>query len=189
MHLVGRAKQPEDLENFVNLGIAGEERVAGDHLRNDRAHRPHVNRARVLLRAEQDLRRTVPERDHLVRVRAQRHSERAREAKISELEAEATTLKKEIAALEDKLAAADSGGGGADDTKLTEISALVGELNGTISSFRNDFMHVVDAAEQAKSNDDAEREEGFEMLQEAIDTCSGRSADLKGLVRDLRDQL
>ena len=85
-HLVRRAEQAEDLEDLINLRVAREERVARHHLRHNRPDRPHIDRARVLLRAEQDLRRAVPERHDLVCVRAEGDGEGAREAKVGELE-------------------------------------------------------------------------------------------------------
>ncbi|HAN31843.1 MAG TPA: hypothetical protein DCQ06_09625 [Myxococcales bacterium] len=120
---------------------------------------------------------------------ARKQDDSEAEARVVALEAEIKSLQAEVASLETRLSSVSAGADSAGDAKLTEISALVGELNGTISSFRNDFMQVVDAVEQVKSDDADERQEGMELLQEALDTCSGRSADMKGLVRDLRDRL
>jgi hypothetical protein len=57
--------EPEDAEDLVDLRVAWEERLAHDHLGKDAADRPHVERCRVVPRAEQDLGRAVPERDDL----------------------------------------------------------------------------------------------------------------------------
>mmetsp|Transcript_311 Transcript_311/g.570 ORF Transcript_311/g.570 Transcript_311/m.570 type:complete len:245 (+) Transcript_311:200-934(+) len=98
--LVGRTEQPEDFEDLIDLGVTREHRVASDHLGDDGANRPHVDRARILLCAEQDLGRTVPERDHLVRVRAQRHRESARESKVRQLERASLWVNKHVLRLE-----------------------------------------------------------------------------------------
>ena len=49
------------------------------------ADRPVVDGGRVGLGAEEQLGRAVPQRHHLVRVRAERHGEGAREAKVGDL--------------------------------------------------------------------------------------------------------
>mmetsp|Transcript_5492 Transcript_5492/g.12655 ORF Transcript_5492/g.12655 Transcript_5492/m.12655 type:complete len:270 (-) Transcript_5492:203-1012(-) len=65
---IGRAHRAEDLEEFVNLGVSGEERLPRCDLGEDAAGRPHVHRRVVLLLAKKQLGRAVPERHHLVRV-------------------------------------------------------------------------------------------------------------------------
>jgi hypothetical protein len=77
---------PEDLEDLVNLRVTGEQRLARAHLSEDTAHRPHVDASRVLSTAEQDLRRTVPQSDHLVGVCAERDTKSAGEPEVGELE-------------------------------------------------------------------------------------------------------
>ena len=52
------------LVNLVNLGVAREERAAGDELGQDAAAAPHVHRGGVG-RAQQDLRGPVPQRHNL----------------------------------------------------------------------------------------------------------------------------
>ena len=55
----------EDLEDFVNLGVAGEQGLPRAHLGEDAADGPHVDAGRVLSAAEEDLRGAVPECHHL----------------------------------------------------------------------------------------------------------------------------
>ncbi len=80
-------------------------------------------------------------------------------------------------------------GGGGDEALRSEVSRMVGDLNGAVSSFRNDFMQLSGACEQIRSDDADERSEGMEVMQESLDACSGRNAELKRLVRALRDEL
>jgi hypothetical protein len=77
---------PENLEDFVNLGIAREQGLARAHLGEDAADGPHVDACRVLATAEQDFGRAIPQGDDLVRVGAQGHAKGAGETKIGELE-------------------------------------------------------------------------------------------------------
>ena len=107
------------------------------------------------------------------------------------LREEIEMLKRELAAAEsardEALAAGDDGGGGGGgDAKL---NALVGELNGAVSSFRSDFMQVVDAFELIRSDDEGDRAEGMEQMQEGLDACQGRAGELKGMVRSLRSAI
>ena len=55
----------EDLEDFVDLRVTGEERFAGAHLSEDGADRPHVDTGGVLTTAEQDFGSSIPEGDDL----------------------------------------------------------------------------------------------------------------------------
>ena len=57
--------RPEDLEYLVDLRVSGKQRALGHHLRQDRAHGPHVHGQRVGLAAQQDLRGAVPEGHNL----------------------------------------------------------------------------------------------------------------------------
>ena len=66
--LAGRAEPLEDLEDRVDLAVAREQRAARGHLRHHAADAPQVHRQAVDLASQQDLGRTVPHRDHLVRV-------------------------------------------------------------------------------------------------------------------------
>lgn len=60
----GRA--PEDLEDLVDLRVTWEERVAAeDHLCEDAPDGPHVDRSRVVSRAEKDFGCAVPQGDDL----------------------------------------------------------------------------------------------------------------------------
>ena len=45
--LVGSAEHGADLEDLVDLGVAGEERAEGVELRHDATHRPDVDRGGV----------------------------------------------------------------------------------------------------------------------------------------------
>ena len=45
--LVGSAQHRADLEDLVDLGVAGEERAEGVELGHDAAHRPDVDRGRI----------------------------------------------------------------------------------------------------------------------------------------------
>mmetsp|Transcript_12080 Transcript_12080/g.30515 ORF Transcript_12080/g.30515 Transcript_12080/m.30515 type:complete len:653 (-) Transcript_12080:267-2225(-) len=70
--LVGGAQHAEDVEDLVDLAVAGEERAAADHLRKDAADGPDVNGRGVVLGAQEDLGRAVPQRDHQLRHRRRR---------------------------------------------------------------------------------------------------------------------
>ena len=60
--LSGSTQDAEDLEDFIDLGVAGEERLAGGHLGEDAACAPDVYLDVVLLPREHDLRRSVVSR-------------------------------------------------------------------------------------------------------------------------------
>ena len=61
------ADELEDLLYLVERGIARENGFSVDELAQDAADRPHVYRFRVLRRTQQDLRRPVPSRGHVLR--------------------------------------------------------------------------------------------------------------------------
>ncbi len=115
----------------------------------------------------------------------------AASAEVVQLKAEIATLKVEKMTAEQKARDAEAKShGAAMPTAATSPSAqltrLVGELNGVISSFRNDFMSVTDAYEQIRSEEPEERDEGFDMLREGIDACTARTGELKNIIRDLK---
>lgn len=84
---LGRSAQDaEDLEDLVNLGVAGEQRLAGGHLGENAADRPHVDTGGVLATTEQNLGSAVPESDDFVGVSAERDTEGAGKTEISELQ-------------------------------------------------------------------------------------------------------
>lgn len=80
------AKNAEDLEDLVDLGVAWEERFAGGHLGEDAANGPHVDTSGVLTTTEQNFWRAVPESDDLVSVSAERNTECAGQTKIGQLQ-------------------------------------------------------------------------------------------------------
>jgi hypothetical protein len=59
------AYAPEDLEDFVNLRVAREQRLPRAHLGENAADGPHVHTRRVLPAAQQNLGRAVPQRHDL----------------------------------------------------------------------------------------------------------------------------
>lgn len=65
VRLGGRAQRRKHLRQLVQIRGAREVGAAQQELREDAAQRPHVHRAAVLPRAEQQLRRTVPPLEHL----------------------------------------------------------------------------------------------------------------------------
>lgn len=67
-----------------------------------------------------------------------------------------------------------------------QVVRMVSDLNGVVSSFRNDFAAVVDAFDQVRSEDSSEREEGLAQMTESLDNCSMRSQEIKNLLRDLK---
>lgn len=67
-----------------------------------------------------------------------------------------------------------------------KVVRMVSDLNGVVSSFRNDFAAVVDAFDQVRSDGSAEREEGLSQMTESLDNCSMRSQEIKNLLRDLK---
>jgi len=71
---------------LVYLALAGEQRLPVNQLPHDAADRPHVHRFGVRGGAEQDLRRAVPERHHLVGVGAHGDAEGTGETEIRQLE-------------------------------------------------------------------------------------------------------
>ena len=102
------------------------------------------------------------------------------------LKEEIALLRRELSAAEaardEALASAGDGGGG--DT--AQLSAMINELNGTVSSFRSDFMQVTDAFDLIRSDDEDDRADGFQQMQEGLDACNGRSGELKQLIRGLK---
>ena len=61
------------------------ERSSGGHLVEDASDAPHVDRRRVLGRAEEDVRRPIPEGHYLVRICLRRYGLGAGETEISQL--------------------------------------------------------------------------------------------------------
>ena len=84
--LSGSTQDAEDLEDFIDLGVAGEERLAGGHLGEDAADGPHVDTSGVLATTEKDLRCAVPESDDFVCVGTERDTECAGQTEISQLQ-------------------------------------------------------------------------------------------------------
>ncbi len=106
---------------------------------------------------------------------------------LARAQAELATVKSALAAAEARAAAGGGAGGGtAPKVPMAALHKLVSELNGVVSSFRNDFMTVTDGFEQARSEDATDRDEGFEMLQEGLDACGARNGELKNIIRDLK---
>jgi hypothetical protein len=65
---------PEDLEDLVDLRIPREERhPLTSHLCEDTAYRPHIYGSRVVPRAQQYFRRSVPKGDNLALQSAGEH--------------------------------------------------------------------------------------------------------------------
>lgn len=56
---------PEDLEDLINLRVAGEERLACAHLGKDGTDGPHVDSGGVLAATKQNFWGSVPQRDNL----------------------------------------------------------------------------------------------------------------------------
>lgn len=77
---------PEDLENFINLRVTWEKRLAGTHLCEYASNRPHIDTSRVLTSSKQDLWRSVPESDNFVGICAKGNTEGASKTKIGKLE-------------------------------------------------------------------------------------------------------
>jgi len=80
------AQQPEDSVKLINLRVAREQWTPCNHFSKDWSQRPHVDWACVLLGAEQDLRCTVPQRHHFVRVGTHWDAKGTGEAKVGELD-------------------------------------------------------------------------------------------------------
>jgi hypothetical protein len=103
------------------------------------------------------------------------------------LQKQLATLQAELNAAQAKVrelqAAPPSAAGGGADPKVVR---MVSDLNGVVSSFRNDFAAVVDAFDQVRSDDGAERDEGMAQMTESLDNCSMRSQEIKNLLRDLK---
>lgn len=101
----GSTEDAEDLEDFVNLRVAGEQGFACGHLGEDAANGPHVDACAVLTATEEDFGCAVPEGDdlrgvsidmsrvkaaerfaYLVGVGAERDTKGSGQTKIGELE-------------------------------------------------------------------------------------------------------
>jgi chromosome segregation ATPase len=80
-------------------------------------------------------------------------------------------------------AKASSAGGGGN----ANMGGLVSELNGVVSSFKSDFASLTMAYDQITSDDQTDRDEGFDMLKESIEACTQRNSELKNLVLQLKD--
>lgn len=65
--LVGGSKRTEDAEELVNLAIAREERITCQHLSEDATQTPDVDRSGVVSGAQQNLGRSVPQGDDLLK--------------------------------------------------------------------------------------------------------------------------
>ena len=83
--LGGRADGLADQVELLEVGLGGQEGLAQHELREDGAHAPHVDRAAVVARAVQQLRRPVPPRDDLRRHLVVRVLEAGGETEVCEL--------------------------------------------------------------------------------------------------------
>ena len=68
VRFVRRTERSKDSKQLIDLRIAGEQAALCAHLGQDAAQTPDVHAGRIVFGAQQDLRRPVPKRDHLVRV-------------------------------------------------------------------------------------------------------------------------
>ena len=84
--VAGRTKALEDLEDLADLALTVEQRLPMGQLVQNAADRPHVNTGRVHFATEQDLRRTVPERDNLMCIALEWKAERTSQAEVSYLD-------------------------------------------------------------------------------------------------------
>ena len=81
-----RSEHPENLKDLVDLAVSHEQRPLLQHLREDAAGTPDVDAERVVLRAQENLGASVPERHDLMCVRLNREAERPRESKVRQLD-------------------------------------------------------------------------------------------------------
>jgi hypothetical protein len=98
--LPGRAEQLEDVEELLELGVAGEERLLPRELGEDAPDGPDVHRGGVVRAAQQNFGSSVPQRDDLVRVRFNRHGEGASEAEVGNLDDVLGFVDEEVLGLE-----------------------------------------------------------------------------------------
>ena len=75
----------KNLKYLINLRISNEQGFPLSHLSKYTTNAPNINRCRVLLGPKQDLRSTVPQRNHLMSVRFNWKPERSRQTKICQL--------------------------------------------------------------------------------------------------------
>ena len=84
--LRGRAEQLEDVQELLQLGVAGEQRLLPRQLGEDAPDAPDVDGGGVVGASEENLGGAVPQRHNLVRVRLHRHGEGATETEIRHLD-------------------------------------------------------------------------------------------------------
>lgn len=94
--LRGRAEQPENFVDLINLTVAREEWALRDHLDQDRTDGPCVHRGRVGGRSEQNFRRAVPQSHDLVSERSDRWAESAGKAKVRQLSERKTSWERPV---------------------------------------------------------------------------------------------
>mmetsp|Transcript_4788 Transcript_4788/g.10229 ORF Transcript_4788/g.10229 Transcript_4788/m.10229 type:complete len:316 (+) Transcript_4788:638-1585(+) len=80
-----RSHHTEDRKQLLNLTLPAKDRPAAHHFRQNAPHAPHVQRRGVNLRAQQNLRRAIPKRDHLVRVFWERNRVHSPKPKVRQL--------------------------------------------------------------------------------------------------------
>lgn len=76
------AQQPENMEQLLELGIPGEQRLPSNHFGEDASDGPDVDGGGVVSGTKQNLRSPVPERDDLMSVALERNSESTTKAQI-----------------------------------------------------------------------------------------------------------
>ena len=81
-----RSEDSENLEDLVDLAVSHEQRPLLQHLGENAAGTPDVDAERVVLRAQENLGASVPERHDLMRIRFDRETERSRKAKVCQLD-------------------------------------------------------------------------------------------------------
>lgn len=86
---VGGADALENLVDLVDLGVAHKKRVPLLHFRHDAADRPHVDASVLVLTAQQDFGRPVPQGHYFVCLRPRGEALRPRQAEVRQFDCHA----------------------------------------------------------------------------------------------------
>jgi len=92
----GGSQHLENLKDLVNLTVTREQGATLSHLSKNAASGPQINSQRVGFLAEQDLRASVPECNHLVGVGFDRQAKGTGQTEISQLDLSSTGVDQQV---------------------------------------------------------------------------------------------
>ena len=98
--LVGRAKHFEYFENLIDFTVAGEEWSLLSHFSENAASAPQIDAERVMFGRKENLRASIPQRDHLMGISFDRKAKCSCETEVSEFNRGTIVANEQVLGLE-----------------------------------------------------------------------------------------